>query len=327
MGASGLFGLNDCLADGKNYLRITAKDNARSNSDGISLISNATLYVSGLGSANYPDGTSAPSTIGTATINIDEAAPGVKLSGDAKSYYDSNAASNCFIGLATKDPRWKNFTISGGIQAADPFGPNCAPTVSVITPTILTCNFPIAGIGDGNPNSPIYNSPAGVDSVTGKFTAFTYDGFGPTPTIAACDWGCKSGYTKNTATNTCESAAIHICPAGQSWDGVQCAGLPFCTAGGSVPCIVAPGGSANTCSTSKPSCDGTSCALTTGSPSSNNQTWVKGAVNCGFACTNGYTGANCEVAPVANTCCGAYTTTYCYADNGNIIAGNPVISC
>lgn len=242
LGANGTFGLNECLDEGKNYLRITAKDNARSNNDGVTLVSNATVFVSGNGSANYPDGGGLPSsTVGTATINIDEAAPSVALNGDAKNYFDSNASSNCFIGSANKDQHWKNYTISGAIKTGDPFGPNCAPTVNNISPTTLTCNISdVAGIGGSGPSAPIYTAPAGVNPTTGKFTAYTYDGFGPVPTTASCDWGCKDGYTKNTKTKTCDSAAIHTCPTGQVWDGTQCKGLPVCTAGGVVPCIVAP---------------------------------------------------------------------------------------
>lgn len=59
--------------------------------------------------------------------------------------------------------------------------------------------------------------------------------------------------------------------------------------------------SSNSCAAT-PTCNGVSCTTTVGSPTSVNQTWTKGAANCGFTCTGGYTGANCEIPPAAGNC-------------------------
>ncbi len=68
----------------------------------------------------------------------------------------------------------------------------------------------------------------------------------------------------------------------------------WCTVDAQVLCPVA-----NSCSSSLPSCNGTSCTTTTWTPTSTNQWWVNWATSCGFTCTNGYTGNNCEIAPAA----------------------------
>lgn len=69
--------------------------------------------------------------------------------------------------------------------------------------------------------------------------------------------------------------------------------IPSSVSVGTIPPTPVP---TNYCSTSLPSCSGTSCSLTHNA-SSVNQSWVLNAGSCGFSCTNGYTGPTCLTPP------------------------------
>ena len=58
----------------------------------------------------------------------------------------------------------------------------------------------------------------------------------------------------------------------------------------------------NNCSTTFPSCNWTSCSLTTGTPTSVNQAWSTVGISCKINCTGGYTGNDCLTPPVWNSC-------------------------
>lgn len=54
----------------------------------------------------------------------------------------------------------------------------------------------------------------------------------------------------------------------------------------------------NACSVNIPTCaNDLRCSLTQWSPAANSQWWVQNAGSCGYSCSNGYTGANCEIPP------------------------------
>ena len=104
--------LDDCLAEGKNYLRITATDGARSNSDGVTWAGNTSI-IDYSGQNRF--------------IRIDNSSPRLGFTGEAAKLAYSNVPEACYATPVTIEPAnkiWKNFTISGGMLSGDPFGNN-----------------------------------------------------------------------------------------------------------------------------------------------------------------------------------------------------------
>ena len=60
-------------------------------------------------------------------------------------------------------------------------------------------------------------------------------------------------------------------------------------------------GACVSCTSTHPACEGISCSLTTGTPSSANQAWAQWATSCGFTCNSGYSGPDCD-AIIPRTC-------------------------
>lgn len=184
--------LDACLREGKNYIKVTASDQARSNGDGISYTPNT-------------------STIQTAYLKIDNTVPKMGLSGDAAKIAFSNQPASAFVGgNVTVNDQWKNYTISGGLRTTDPFGndgPDITSTVSTYTGVVMTCvtsptkgAFPsAAGI--------VWTSPFGVNPTTGKFTGYIYDGLGPIPDLNSCNWDCGTGLVYDSASNKCVNSS------------------------------------------------------------------------------------------------------------------------
>ncbi len=56
------------------------------------------------------------------------------------------------------------------------------------------------------------------------------------------------------------------------------------------------------CSSTLPACDGIGCTTNLWTPTSANQDWSRNSPNCGFTCNPGYSGVNCEIAPVGWNC-------------------------
>ncbi len=188
--------LDDCLVEGKNYVKVTAKDNARSNSDGKTLSANSSEYNGG-GSGLF--------------VKIDNALPKLGISGDASKAADlGNAPSSCFVGGMTDEPaekEWKNYAVSGNIATTDPFGADVSTDscskCTVFSGATYTCTTS-APKGGGLPASgnAEWISPAGINPTTGKFTGYTCDGLGPMPNTDSCDWTCKNGLVWNGLTGS-----------------------------------------------------------------------------------------------------------------------------
>lgn len=161
LGASGANGLNSCLEEGKNFLRVTARDNARSDADGVNPVGNMTVYLSGNGVTNYTDSVGVPAyPIASATLNVDNAGPALKITGDASKVFESNAAPSSFLGGITLDPNWKNYTISGALLSGDPYGGVNAPKCQSFTSTGYACT--VNGLGQARPSIDgiIWTAPA-----------------------------------------------------------------------------------------------------------------------------------------------------------------------
>lgn len=125
--------LDSCLADGKNYLKVTASDSARSNSDGIGYAPNTGKILDYSDSSKF--------------IKVDNTVAKIGIFGDANKVAEANVDASCFIGSIQKqlaDKQWKNYTVSGSLRAGDPFGPEsstCTPaTCKNITSTGITCS-------------------------------------------------------------------------------------------------------------------------------------------------------------------------------------------
>ena len=58
----------------------------------------------------------------------------------------------------------------------------------------------------------------------------------------------------------------------------------------------------SSCASPLPTCNGSGCTTNVGTPTSTNQTWSRGATSCGFTCNAGYSGVNCEIAPIGGSC-------------------------
>lgn len=126
---------------------------------------------------------------------------------------------------------------------------------------------------------------------------------------ANCGFTCKPGYSGLTCQTT--SIANYCSVSRPCTSGIQCTftiGSPTslgqawvkdasscgfaCKPGYTgVDCRTPP---PNTCSASPPCTDGVNCTLTSGTPTSIGQAWVKDAANCGFACKPNYIGAVCQ---------------------------------
>lgn len=120
--------LDQCLTEGKNFLRVTMKDNARSDADGTSYAPN-TSVLDYSGQNKF--------------IKIDNSGSKLGLTGEARKVAESNTPANCFVGGAVLDNKWKNYTISGSILSADPFGADgtdCSQRCTVLTGTGYTCS-------------------------------------------------------------------------------------------------------------------------------------------------------------------------------------------
>lgn len=112
---------------------------------------------------------------------------------------------------------------------------------------------------------------------------------GPRSLPRTLPWCSSVTYGSCTTANSgaqidCMDEWMGICNATNCSDGFR----NTCECSASAP---------NSCSLSLPSCRGSSCSLTTGTPTSPNQWWVKWVANCGFACTGGYTGNDCLTPP------------------------------
>ena len=142
---------------------------------------------------------------------------------------------------------------------------------------------------------------------------------------AQCGFSCNAPYSNPNASPSSNATDCEICnrAAGQTFptygtSGTQCLkacgalGGNWCGAGscpaGKQP---VPGGPSYDCATccndvpitlscaANPTCvANNSCSLQSGTPTMANQAWVQGAPNCGYNCTNGYTGSDCMTAPV-----------------------------
>lgn len=79
----GVTRLDACLTEGKNYLKVLAKDQARSDADGVS-------YA--------PNFTTKDLSATTQFIKIDNAGPAIGLTGNAAKIAESNATADMFVG-------------------------------------------------------------------------------------------------------------------------------------------------------------------------------------------------------------------------------------
>ena len=184
--------LDSCLTEGKNYIKVTAKDNARSNTNGTTYDPNTYIL-------DY--------STQSKFIKVDNSSAKIGLIGDASKIAESNTASGCFIGGATIDNTWKNYTISGSLKSGDPFGADvadCSQKCTVLTSSGMTCTTGANGKGQKPTGTGIiWTAPGGVEPTTGVFIGNTCDGLGPIPDTNSCDWGCASGYSYDSTTSTC----------------------------------------------------------------------------------------------------------------------------
>ncbi len=189
--------LDSCLDEGKNYIKVTARDNVRSDNDGVTvnLTRNTSYWTSG-------NGLGSATTVGILFIKVDGAGPMIKLTSEAAEPASSNATPSQFIAPPTIQDVWKNFTISGDLKSWDPFGilPTPPPSCTVYSGALLTCTW-------AKPAGTVWTSPSGVDGVTGKFTGVICDGVGPIPDTTACAFGCTGGKVFDTNTNTCVTSS------------------------------------------------------------------------------------------------------------------------
>lgn len=189
----GVSRLDACLIEGKNYLKIIAKDQARSDADGVS-------YA--------PNFTTKDLSTSTQFIKIDNAGPAIGLTGNAAKIAESNASANMFVGGATIDGKWKNFTITGGLKSTDPFGSGInPPSCLVYTGATYTCTTSATKGPKPSSAGVVWSAPSGVNGTTGVFTGYMCDGLGPIPSTASCDWSCATGYTFDTTSNACVASS------------------------------------------------------------------------------------------------------------------------
>ncbi len=203
--------LDSCLAEGKNYIRVTAMDNARSNWDGVSYTPNSSSF-------SYESYSK--------FIKIDNTGARIGLSGEAAKVFESNAPLGAFAGGGvTLSPFWKNYTITGSIKSTDPFGnddtTNALPACSPYTSTGQTCAVNGSGVPKPNAAGVIWKAPQGVNPSNGTFTAIKCGNLESLPRMSACDWGCADGYSYDSVTNSCLTTVV----------------TPVCKADGTAPCI------------------------------------------------------------------------------------------
>ena len=70
-------------------------------------------------------------------LGIDNSTPKLQITGDARNVFEANTP-DCFIGGVNVDSKWKNYTISGTIRSADPYGSSatdCSQKCSPLTAT------------------------------------------------------------------------------------------------------------------------------------------------------------------------------------------------
>jgi hypothetical protein len=200
--------LDQCLSEGRNYLKITARDNARSDQDATTYDPNsATLDLAG--SNGY--------------INIDNSTPKFRLSGDAKDVAAASDGSQCFDGGLSIADRFKNYNVGGNLETTDPWGadssPNCG-SCTVLTETGFNCNT--VKTKPSHPQA-IWVSPGNINPTTGIYTVSYCDGGSPLPDPQTCDWDCNTGYV-------CDADAAQSCVCAYS------AGNPTCTTMTYRPC-------------------------------------------------------------------------------------------
>lgn len=109
-GILGLFGtgrLDNCLTEGQNFVRVTTTDWAMDQSGNLSQNTADVLDTSNVGINGF--------------VQIDNSSPRIKLSGDANNIFAGTNTGD-FVGGTNVDVKFKNYTISGGLFTADPFG-------------------------------------------------------------------------------------------------------------------------------------------------------------------------------------------------------------
>jgi hypothetical protein len=136
--------LDSCLVEGKNYLRVTAKDNSRRDDDGTTYAPNSTTFNDYKNQGRF--------------IKVDNTTAKIGLTGNASNIFDSNKDKSCFTGTGVKiDPLWKNFTITGNLKSTDPFGNDAMSSLSQAVNSL--CEKPVTSVLE--PKQCLTN-PAGV---------------------------------------------------------------------------------------------------------------------------------------------------------------------
>ncbi|HRI36902.1 MAG TPA: hypothetical protein PK765_07840 [bacterium] len=169
--------LDQCLLEGRNFIRITARDNARSDHDAVTYDPN-TSVTDLAGSNGY--------------INVDNSTPKFRLSGDAKDVSAASDGSQCFDGGINVAERFKNYNIGGNLETTDPWGADSSPscgTCTVLTETGFNCNTVKT-----KPTHPaaIWVAPGNINPTTGIYTISYCDGSSPLPDPQTCDWDCNT---------------------------------------------------------------------------------------------------------------------------------------
>ncbi|MDQ7009383.1 MAG: hypothetical protein Q9M94_03780 [Candidatus Gracilibacteria bacterium] len=164
--------LDECLVNGKNYLKVTAKDLARSNADAITLSSNTSIYPETLPTRSSP---------GLGTINIDNSIPNFKVTGETPFGTVGNGTEG--------DGMWKNIVINSYIKTQDRYGGDNMGCAGNVIYEDLICE------GDRLPEGNWY-SPAGVDPKTGEFQAQLCQDNWSFPSTDFCNWECPAGKLK-----------------------------------------------------------------------------------------------------------------------------------
>lgn len=130
---------------------MTAKDSSRSDSDGTSPSANPNTTVFSYDSQSK-------------FIKVDNYGAKLNITGNARSIAESNTLSAGFVGGIIDEPnasQWKNFTISGSIKSADPFGNNQADPgnmCQVLTSSGMSCDYARMGkyVGWAKPSNAVW---------------------------------------------------------------------------------------------------------------------------------------------------------------------------
>lgn len=180
--------LDRCLLEWKNYLIVTAIDQARSDNDGVTLAWNQKIL-------DY--------STNNKYIKVDNTAPKIWLLQELKNLFETNDSSNCFIWGINEDWKWKNYTINWNIVYSDPYWNN-APTSGCSTCSIFSKESKFCTWTLPNDSNTIWISPAWVNPSSWEYFNYICDWVKLLSWNDTCDWWCKAWYTKDIATNTCK---------------------------------------------------------------------------------------------------------------------------